>query len=425
MTQAIPDASTKIASSDATATPSSSINAASLLTTSLIKPPSVPVPDALALYNRTAEMTSFSWKEADEPHAVRRRIILAAHPQIAELFGAEPLTALLIIAIVIVQIFFASLCCDMSWTKIFLFGWSVGGTLNHSLQLAAHELSHNLCFDSAFLNKVMAVICNFPTTVPSAITFARYHMDHHAYQGVDGLDTDIPSDLETFTFRSPFAKILWIFLQPLFYAFRPVCIKPKPIGRWEMINLGFQILFDVAIVYFFGVKAFSYLIIGTFLGLGLHPAAGHFIAEHYELVSGVETYSYYGAWNYANFNVGYHNEHHDFPRVPWTRLPKLKAIASEYYDSLPQYTSYLALFFTYILYDELGPFARVKRSGKSCKALSRAASIEKSDSTTDVTAGVKPTDHVADRANTSLLWIMYPFFGALISFVIYHAIIAA
>jgi hypothetical protein len=69
--------------------------------------------------------------------------------------------------------------------------------------------------------------------------------------------------------------------------------------------------------------------------------AGHFIAEHYTFVKGYETYSYYGPLNFFGLNVGYHNEHHDFPNVPGCRLPALKAMAPEFYDNLPQVSSWV------------------------------------------------------------------------------------
>jgi len=305
---------------------------------------------------------NFFWTDSSEPHAHRRRAILAKYPQIAQLFRPEPRTLPAVLLIVFIQICMANWAQTASWIPLLIAAYVVGGTLNHSLQLAVHELSHNLCFESPSCNKVLALFCNLPTGVPSAIMFQKYHMEHHQQQGTDGVDTDIPSDPEVAFFTNTVLKVLWIILQPLFYAGRPLLIKPKKPGHWGVLNTVACLSFDLLIYHFIGGRALAYLIIGTLLGLGLHPAAGHFVAEHYVLTPGYETYSYYGFWNWLNFNVGYHNEHHDFPRIPWTLLPKVRKIAPEFYNTLPSYTSYVYVMWRYITDPRIGPFARVKRA---------------------------------------------------------------
>lgn len=107
----------------------------------------------------------------------------------------------------------------------------------------------------------------------------------------------------------------------------------------------------------------------SFFAGSLHPCAGHFIAEHYLFDQwDQETWSYYGILNYVTYNVGYHNEHHDFPSIPWTRLPKLHALANEYYKDLPRHNSWCKVTFDFIFRTDVGLFSRVKRLPPNNKA---------------------------------------------------------
>jgi len=314
---------------------------------------------------RAAKVGQFTWSETDEPHATRRKLIMAAHPEIVELFGNEPLTFWISLGILVFQLGMAYAMRDAAWYVMLPLAYVVGGTLNHSLQLAVHELSHDLCWAGQYkdtANRLTAIMANLATGFPSGQTFKPYHMDHHQFQGVDGVDTDIPHAVELNLVTNAVSKVIWILCQPLCYALRPMLIKPKPVRFWETLNWVVQMSFNAAVIYFFGVQSFVYLITGTLLGLGLHPSAGHFIAEHYEFVAGHETYSYYGSANFFNFNVGYHNEHHDFPKIPWSRLPRVREVAPEFYNNLPCYHSYVTeVFWPYISDPTLGVWSRVKR----------------------------------------------------------------
>ncbi|CAG8776781.1 16391_t:CDS:2, partial [Cetraspora pellucida] len=79
------------------------------------------------------------------------------------------------------------------------------------------------------------------------------------------------------------------------------------------------------------------------------------------------TYSYYGILNKIFMNIGYHTEHHDFTNVPWTRLPEINKIATEYYENLAYHTSWFMVHWNFITQRQFGIQSRVKRSFKAHK----------------------------------------------------------
>ncbi|KAK7511969.1 fatty acid desaturase-domain-containing protein [Phyllosticta citriasiana] len=323
----------------------------------------------------------FFWTYTEEPHRTRRMAIIKAHPEVTKLCGPEPLTKYVVAGVVATQVACAYLLRNTPVFSLpfFLTAYIVGATANQNIFLAIHEISHNLAFKSPMANRLFAVFANLPIGIPYSASFRPYHLTHHKSLGVDGLDTDLPTAFEAMFLDSVLGKAFFATFQILFYALRPMFIYQLPISRIHLFNIVAQVFFDYVLIKTCGANAVWYLIMSSFLAGSLHPCAGHFIAEHYvfekqpqgakdpalaaagKLAPVPETFSYYGPLNFVTYNVGLHNEHHDFPAVPWTRLWALNRIAKEFYDPLPQHRSWVGVIWQFVWDKEVGMFCRVKR----------------------------------------------------------------
>eukprot|EP01122_Echinamoeba_exundans_P009260 TRINITY_DN322_c0_g1_i2.p1 TRINITY_DN322_c0_g1~~TRINITY_DN322_c0_g1_i2.p1 ORF type:complete len:347 (-),score=47.46 TRINITY_DN322_c0_g1_i2:502-1542(-) len=312
---------------------------------------------------------NFHWIDEPPYHTTRRVAIRKKHPDVDKLEGVEPLTKWLVTAVVIQQFIVAYFMREQPWWVILLTAYCWGGTWNHSLFLVIHEISHNLLFEIPILNTVFLFVANLPIPVPMSMSFQKYHRLHHIYLNTFEMDPDLPTQFEGRFFVGPIRKLIWLILQPLTYTIRPLFQQPIPLTRAELIQWAVQFSVDALVVYFWGWTPLVYLFLATLLGGSLHPMSGHYIAEHYEWAKGYETYSYYGPLNWLGWNVGFHNEHHDFPRVPFTKLPALKKLAPEYYDNLPFHSSWVALMVRFIVDPELNPFARRVRIPKGKESI--------------------------------------------------------
>ncbi len=317
---------------------------------------------------------SFSYSPDPEPHKGRTKKILQSHPEVRKLIGKNPFTILAILFCVGSMILLSYLVRESSWWIVVLVAYGVGAFFNHALFVMIHECSHNLLYKGKTGNYLASILSNLPHTFPSAVSFTRYHLMHHSWQGHHEWDADLPDFWEARVFGNNFfSKALWLLLFPFFQVGRTLRMKDiKPIDGWIVFNWVIQISFNVAIWMLWGPKAFFFLMISFFFSVGLHPLGARWVQEHFlTLDPEQETYSYYGPLNIVAFNVGYHNEHHDFPSIPWNKLPELKRTAPDFYHSLKSHRSWTLLFLRFLFDNKITLHSRMMRDEKSIRKESK------------------------------------------------------
>ena len=309
---------------------------------------------------------NFFQTELDQPHPERTRAILRAHPEVRQLIGRNPFTAVIMFAVLTAQtslaFCFGKLGLQFWWLSL-LIAFCVGAFLNHCMYVIIHDATHNLVLKRKSWNKLIAILADLPNLVPGAIGFGVYHLQHHAHQGDYDYDADVASRWEARLISNRwYRKALWLLFFPIFQITRPPRLKAITLwSRWTLFNLACAIAYDALVIYFCGWSGLLYLVFSFAFSIGLHPVGARWIQEHYTYDETQETASYYGPINLIALNVGYHNEHHDFPSIAWNRLPRLRALAPEFYDTLRYHTSWTRLLFDFIFDPRYTLFSRVER----------------------------------------------------------------
>lgn len=319
-------------------------------------------------------MDDFFWTYTEEPHRTRRKQIIAAHPQVLKLTGPTAWTSVVVCVVVLLQTGIALALCNTNLhsLRFWILTYFLGATLSQNLFLANHEIAHNLAFKAPWANRLLALVANMPVGAPYVAAFRPYHLLHHQHLGKSEYDTDLPTRTEAHLLSSHIGKLFFCTFQILFYALRPGLVRQIPFTPFHAANVAAVVLYDLLLLYYGSWTSLVYLLSSTFLAGSLHPMAAHFIGEHYVLTTQQkapkdpqtpETFSYYGPLNLLAYNVGLHNEHHDFPFIPWTRLWKLHKIAKEFYEPLPTCDSWLTTL-PYFILGDFTLFHRVKRMSK-------------------------------------------------------------
>ncbi|EJW02147.1 hypothetical protein EDEG_03415 [Edhazardia aedis USNM 41457] len=302
----------------------------------------------------------------DEPHRKRRQAILKKYPQVTKLYGVSEYTWYIVLLVAFANLLgmYVSTLITSKYVFIFLC-YFYGATLTALGGVLIHECGHHLVTKNKYGNIIMGYVSNSPIIFPIFSSFQKFHHFHHIHQGIEGKDPDLPLRIEYQLIKGSIpTKIIYIAVYPFLYIARSAFVKSK-IWKTEIVNWIVHYTYLYVIYQILGIKPIFYCILSTYFGYSFHPAAAHLIQEHFTYVDGQETYSYYGPFNKLFMNIGYHNEHHDFPSVPWNKLPDIKKMAPEFYNCFHAQTSWFGVLFTFITKPTLGPQSRLARFDKT------------------------------------------------------------
>src|SRR5215831_11342086 len=183
------------------------------------------------------KQTDFIFSQNPEPHRLRTKQILKQHPEIRNLIGKNPLSFWIIFSLVTIQISLSVLLANQPWWLILVVAYLVGAFIDHALFVMIHEATHKLIFKNKDANRLAGILANVPQIFPSAISFERYHIKHHSFQGIHELDADLPNRWEARLINNYFVgKVIWLLFYPLFQVFRISRLREiKPFDGWTAL----------------------------------------------------------------------------------------------------------------------------------------------------------------------------------------------
>ena len=281
------------------------------------------------------------------------------------MFGPNPWSAALALALVGLQLGGAWLLRESSPWLVLVAAYACGAFVAASLYALIHDAVHGLIFRGRAANRAMAIAANTALGSLAAEPFGRYHQAHHRFTGDYARDVGIPTLAEArWVGRSPWRKAVWLAGFSFFQLMRTgkAGDSRRFWCRWMVANVVWVVLVDLVVLATCGVAGLAYLLLSVLFAFGFHPLGARVIQEHVLLHPTQETANYTGAANWLECNFGCHNEHHDFPCVPWNRLPALRRLAPEAYRELGEHRSRWRLIVRFVLDPEWHLFRHAVRN---------------------------------------------------------------
>lgn len=297
-------------------------------------------------------------------HNEMRRQALRLNPTLRSLSGPFAWSALALPVLIGLHLTVAWLVSEAPLWIIFAAAFVPGQLLIHAMGALLHETAHRLVFRRNPAKLCFDLLLEMGmTTYGRQLTYQHEHLTSHhphignyerdyehedlcAVQARQMLKASNPrlqrfATLLTLAIHAmPLGPIIGDLLLPRInqrLSGFPVYDPVRKVGAtrppaWEFrLFVAASVVSNLAVLALFGPWALLYQIwsVSLFVGkLGVWNL-GQSLSEHEGADSVNPTQSHYGPINLLLFNTGYHNEHHTFPSVAWTRLPAIKAGAPE------------------------------------------------------------------------------------------------
>ncbi len=300
-------------------------------------------------------------------HIQLRQQLLSTHPQAAALVGSDHRS--LYGALVILALHW-TVCWWVAGTNllvVFLTAFFVGQLTMHAAGALLHETAHRLVFRAsraklAFDLLLEVILISFSLQ----LTYQHEHISlHHPFLGNYERDYEHEDNcrfLARRRFRHAHPRLerlmvisqLAVALLPLGFlvsdriflpiyrratglkvrdsARRTAPTQPDPSERALFVAVSVAALLFLWLAFGWTAALYQVWSLSIFRGKAGITNLGQSLAEHPGDDTENPTRSQYGWLNWVLFNTGYHHEHHTYPQVPWTRLPRLKALAPEIFN---------------------------------------------------------------------------------------------
>lgn len=315
-------------------------------------------------------------------HNDMRRAALGAHPELARLSGPNPRTVLALPLLLAVQWAIAWLASDAGVLVIGLTAFFVGQIVYHSAASLIHETCHKLVFQGPRAKLGFDLGLEFIlTSYGKQLIYQHQHItSHHPFVGDYDRDYEhedicalqarqhvratrpglqrLLTSVTLFLHLLPLGFMAGDLILPRLYAWASDRAQSDPAHRFTGTRpskrdmrpfIAISLASNLILLALFGPWALLYHIwsLSIFLGKFGISNLGQSLSEHPGMDAQNPTRSTYGWINAVLFNTGYHNEHHSFPNVPWTRLPALRQGAPEVFHAAAE-KSYLGCWWDHV-----------------------------------------------------------------------------